>query len=159
DLSYLANLCHECNACYYACQYAPPHEFALNLPQTFAKIRLSTYAKHGWPNFLTGVFRKQASLIAFTSIVFIIVMLLSAQTPVGGSFYSVISHRTMVLAFGAVSLYTFMAFVIAFVDFWRKTSKSRLTSEAFRKMLNDVFRLRNLAGGGDGCTYPDEVSS
>ena len=25
---YLANLCHDCGACLYACQYAPPHEFA-----------------------------------------------------------------------------------------------------------------------------------
>ncbi|MBV8868009.1 MAG: CitB family transcriptional regulator, partial [Acetobacteraceae bacterium] len=23
DLSYLANLCHNCRGCYYACQYAP----------------------------------------------------------------------------------------------------------------------------------------
>ena len=25
DLNYLANLCHDCQECYYACQYAPPH--------------------------------------------------------------------------------------------------------------------------------------
>ena len=25
DLNYLANLCHNCGECYYACQYAPPH--------------------------------------------------------------------------------------------------------------------------------------
>jgi citrate/tricarballylate utilization protein len=31
DLHYLANLCHNCRNCYYACQYAPPHEFDLNL--------------------------------------------------------------------------------------------------------------------------------
>src|SRR6266700_1086223 len=24
DLNYLANLCHNCSECYYACQYAPP---------------------------------------------------------------------------------------------------------------------------------------
>ena len=29
DLVYLANLCFECRACYYACQYAPPHEFGV----------------------------------------------------------------------------------------------------------------------------------
>jgi Fe-S oxidoreductase len=28
DMNYLANLCHNCAECYYACQYAPPHEFA-----------------------------------------------------------------------------------------------------------------------------------
>ena len=30
DVHYLANLCHNCGACLYACQYAPPHEFQLN---------------------------------------------------------------------------------------------------------------------------------
>src|ERR1700736_3722847 len=39
DLSYLANLCHNCRACYYSCQYAPPHEFGLNLPRTLAELR------------------------------------------------------------------------------------------------------------------------
>src|SRR3569832_2469674 len=29
DLNYLAILCHNCGACYSACQYAPPHEFNL----------------------------------------------------------------------------------------------------------------------------------
>ena len=32
DLNYLANLCHNCGACLHACQYAPPHEFAVNVP-------------------------------------------------------------------------------------------------------------------------------
>ena len=34
DLKYLANLCHNCRGCYYACQYAPPHEFNLNVPSS-----------------------------------------------------------------------------------------------------------------------------
>src|SRR5215213_9980646 len=39
DIHYLANLCHNCGACLYACQYAPPHEFAVNFPQAMAKVR------------------------------------------------------------------------------------------------------------------------
>ena len=39
DINYLANLCHNCAECYYACQYAPPHEFAVNVPKVFAEIR------------------------------------------------------------------------------------------------------------------------
>ncbi len=39
DLNYLANLCHDCGECLYSCQYAPPHEFAVNVPQLFAQIR------------------------------------------------------------------------------------------------------------------------
>ena len=39
DLAYLANLCHNCGECLYACQYAPPHEFGINVPRTLAQIR------------------------------------------------------------------------------------------------------------------------
>ena len=43
DIHYLANLCHNCGACLHACQYAPPHEFGINVPRTLAKVRLETY--------------------------------------------------------------------------------------------------------------------
>jgi citrate/tricarballylate utilization protein len=39
DIHYLANLCHNCGACLHACQYAPPHEFAVNVPQAMAQVR------------------------------------------------------------------------------------------------------------------------
>ena len=44
DVNYLANLCHNCGACYHACQYAPPHDFGVNVPQAMAKVRLETYS-------------------------------------------------------------------------------------------------------------------
>ncbi len=39
DVHYLANLCHNCGACLYACQYSPPHEFQLNFPRALAQVR------------------------------------------------------------------------------------------------------------------------
>jgi citrate/tricarballylate utilization protein len=42
DVHYLANLCHNCGACLHACQYAPPHEFMVNVPQAMAKVRVQT---------------------------------------------------------------------------------------------------------------------
>ena len=57
DLSYLANLCHDCAECYYSCQYAPPHELALNLPQTLAEIRRESYRKYAWPDWCAALFR------------------------------------------------------------------------------------------------------
>ena len=44
DAHYLANLCHNCGACLHACQYAPPHEFAVNVPRAMAQVRRETYA-------------------------------------------------------------------------------------------------------------------
>ena len=49
DVHYLANLCHNCGACLHACQYAPPHEFAVNVPQAMAQVRGQTYADYAWP--------------------------------------------------------------------------------------------------------------
>ena len=51
DMNYLANLCHNCAECYYACQYAPPHEFAVNVPRALAGIRTRSYRKYAWPGF------------------------------------------------------------------------------------------------------------
>src|SRR6267143_21467 len=36
DVFYLSNLCHDCRACYYACMFTPPHEFAVNIPKILA---------------------------------------------------------------------------------------------------------------------------
>ena len=49
DIHFLANLCHNCGACLHACQYAPPHEFAVNVPQAMAEVRGQTYVDYAWP--------------------------------------------------------------------------------------------------------------
>src|SRR5258708_7703782 len=49
DVAYLANLCHDCRACYYACMYAPPHEFGVNVPEVLAEVRAETHRVSGWP--------------------------------------------------------------------------------------------------------------
>jgi len=49
DVHYLANLCHNCGNCLHACQYAPPHEFAVNIPRAMAQVRVKTYEEFAWP--------------------------------------------------------------------------------------------------------------
>ena len=60
DVHYLANLCHNCGACLYACQYAPPHEFAAQFP---ARARAGAQArptrKYAWPAFPRARVRAQ----------------------------------------------------------------------------------------------------
>ena len=58
DTAQLANLCHHCGACYHACQYAPPHEFAVNVPLTLAERRAETWAEFAWPGPLSGLFAR-----------------------------------------------------------------------------------------------------
>src|SRR5689334_20606550 len=56
DLRYLANLCHNCGECYTACQYAPPHEFDVDVPTFFARVRVSSYREYAWPRPLSLLF-------------------------------------------------------------------------------------------------------
>jgi citrate/tricarballylate utilization protein len=53
DVTSLANLCHDCRACFYACMYAPPHEFGVNPPAVLGAIRRVSYdayiSRPRWP--------------------------------------------------------------------------------------------------------------
>ena len=61
DLNYLANLCHSCRGCYYACQYAPPHEFGINVPQASSpRSANESYAEYAWPGPLAAAFTAAA---------------------------------------------------------------------------------------------------
>src|SRR5213080_2557722 len=58
DVHFLSNLCHNCGACLHACQYAPPHEFAVNVPRAMAEVRLQTYADYAWPASFGALYRR-----------------------------------------------------------------------------------------------------
>src|SRR5512144_461678 len=64
DTHYLANLCHNCGSCLYACQYAPPHEFAVNVPQAMAKLRVRTYQDYAWPRAFGSLYEKAGLTVA-----------------------------------------------------------------------------------------------
>jgi citrate/tricarballylate utilization protein len=174
DLAYLANLCHDCGSCYYACQYAPPHEFQVNFPKMLADIRMETYRKYAWPGPLAAAFERNgvvASLITVASLALFLcamfflldpIVMLAAHADSAGAFYAVISHRTMAWTFGIVFLFVVTALAAGFVRFWRDTEEkvgALFSPGPLSQSVNDVLRLRYLAGGGDGCTYPDETPS
>src|SRR4029079_12003995 len=97
DLTYLANLCHNCGECLYACQYAPPHEFGINVPRTLAQIRLASYEESCWPGVLSGAFTRQPALTAAALLVGFAMIGLAAWAfssgPAPGDFYQVIPHH------------------------------------------------------------------
>lgn len=174
DLNYLANLCHNCGSCYDACQYAPPHEFALNFPKALAEIRGATYKKYAWPGFLAGLYHRNGlavGLIAAASLAIFLIavtaitgpsVVFSAHSVAAGAFYAVVSHHAMVYTFGAVSLFVLAAFAIGLLGFWRDTGEpyhALLNPAALGRAANDILRLKNLDGGGEGCIYPNEVPS
>ena len=174
DLHYLANLCHHCGSCYDACQYAPPHEFALNFPKALAELRAATYRRYAWPSLLAGLFYRNGLAVgligaASLAIFFIAITLFmgpavvfSAHSVAAGAFYAVVSHHAMVYTFGAVSLCVLTAFTIGLVRFWRDIGEpfgALLNPAALGRAANDIVRLKNLDGGGEGCIYPDRVPS
>jgi citrate/tricarballylate utilization protein len=164
DLEYLANLCHNCAECYYACQYAPPHEFAVNVPKTLAEIRVRSYQRYAWPAPLAAAFRRNGP-IAFLVLVIALAIWIAApngSTASSAQFYEVISHRAMVAVFGGVSIFILIALAVGFARFWREpgsSSESPANLSALKQALNDTFRLTYLHGDGEGCTYPQEQRS
>src|SRR5438132_10396297 len=108
DMNYLANLCHNCGECYYACQYAPPHEFAVNVPKVFAEIRARSYRKYAWPAFWPA----SAKWAAAAGIV-VAGLLAGTRSAAGANFYGVISHERMVATFAAIFAFIIVVHVAA----------------------------------------------
>jgi len=109
DVHYLANLCHNCGACLHACQYAPPHEFAVNVPRAMARLRRDTYAQFAWPAALGALYRRNGlalSLALAASLAFFLALAVTTTGPlwrvVGEDFYAVFPHNLMVALFGPV---------------------------------------------------------
>jgi citrate/tricarballylate utilization protein len=169
DLAYLASLCHNCGECLYACQYAPPHEFGINVPKTLAEIRGHSYEVYCWPPFLSSAFRQHnlltglllaAALTAAMTVVVLIVNDGGFPRPVGaGDFYGVLPHDVMVAFFGVVGLFTVVALWVGVARFWRDVrghaNHSPNTADLARA-LADVLTLRHLHGGGADCTSAEE---
>ena len=124
DLSYLANLCHNCNGCYYACQYAPPHEWGINVPRTLAEVRAESYAEYAWPKPLASMFNRNGTVVSLIAalgiaVVLILSMLLNApgnffgaHDTAAGSFYEVIPLWAMQI----VGIATFGFSLVALCD-------------------------------------------
>ena len=171
DLSYLANLCHDCGECYYACQYAPPHEFNINAPKTFATIRAHTYELYGWPGPLARAFRNNGLVVSILAATVLIGFILAANIAVGsrlwepvrsGNFYQLISHEVMTLTFGAVFGFSVLALAIGFLRFWRDVGEPYsgfAKPAALVRAVKEILRLKDLDNGGVGCAYPGETSS
>src|SRR3982751_1659871 len=85
DLNYLANLCHGCGACYVDCQFAPPHEFDVNVPRVLAQLRTESYEAYAWPRGLAGFFRRNGlwvALLAAASVAAFVIGFVAFNAPV-----------------------------------------------------------------------------
>jgi citrate/tricarballylate utilization protein len=168
DLSYLANLCHGCRGCYYACQYAPPHEWGVNVPATFAVVRNESYEQYAWPPRFAALFQRNGVVVSLAvalgiALVLLIAALLNPQgaltaaRPVEpGSFYTVIPLWAMQFVAIASFAYALVALGMGAANFWRDAGAKRVGLPALAVALWDVLTLRNLGGGGNGCNDNSE---
>src|SRR5882672_5481454 len=170
DLNYLANLCHGCGACYTDCQFSPPHEFNVNVPQTLAIARAESYAAYAWPSAFSGAFARNGlviSLIAALSVaafIFGFAAFHDRQVLFGvhtgpGAFYKLMPHNAMAALFGAALLYSIVALVMGVRAFWRDIGEPvgmKTDAKSLLQAIRDAGELRYLDGGGVGCFNEDD---
>jgi citrate/tricarballylate utilization protein len=172
DVVYLANLCHDCRACFYACMYAPPHEFGVNIPKALAEVREQTYAQYALPRVVSDLSRRNVLLlIAGTFGGLALFAVVAAFSPAGlfaaqtgpGAFYRVIPYLAMMLPALAVSLYVIGVMLAGAYTYWRDIRGARRGRAVWHPALaalGEALGLRYLRGGAaGGCTYPGERAS
>ncbi len=169
DVHYLANLCHNCGACLHACQYAPPHEFAVNVPQTMAKVRLQTYTDFAWPPSLGRLYQRNGLTLALAvagALAFFMMFTLWLKdtlwrVPTPADFYAIFPHNLLVALFAPVFLFAVLALALGVRRFWREVTPGQdaaaaalaaVKTDAAMEATHDVLRLKYLDGGhGEGC--------
>ena len=168
DVGYLANLCHNCRGCYYACQYAPPHEWGVNVPASLAEVRAESYAEYAWPRPLASAFARNGTLLSLAAalgIALVLALSMLANGAAGlfaarGSFYDIIPLWAMQAAGIATLGFSILALAMGARNFWRDAgARGRAGPVAVGVALWDVLTLKNLGGGGNGCNDNSEAFS
>ncbi len=159
-IMHLANLCHNCRGCYYACQYTEPHEFALNLPAALAEVRQQSWQQHAPLAGLARAFQRSgvaialATVVALGSLIFAIDRLGSWR---GDDFYAVLSHDAMVALFVPAFVLPLILVAVSLGRYWRTSGGGPLSVADLRAALQSAARLTDLSGGhGEGCNFEDE---
>jgi citrate/tricarballylate utilization protein len=172
DVSYLSNLCHNCQGCWHDCQYAPPHPFAVNLPATFAELRQRSYADHLWPPALGRVFRASSLAVPATVALALLItfgLVLGTDSSAlrtahagEGAFYRVLPWPAMAGLAGCTFAWAVIAVTLATLRYWHTIAPQATVREIVRALpaaLSDIITLRHLGGGGPGCHDHDERTS
>ncbi|HTH62069.1 MAG TPA: tricarballylate utilization 4Fe-4S protein TcuB [Paraburkholderia sp.] len=168
DVNYLANLCHHCGACYHACQYAPPHEFAVNVPKAMAKVRLETYTEYAWPASFGALYRRNGVTLSVALAAGLALFLLLGTALQGGlsgdvgagNFYAIFPHNLLAAMFGVVFAFAIVALGIGVTRFWCDVAANTGSADvpAVAEAAKHALTLKYLDGGhGDGCNEASDA--
>lgn len=173
DIAYIANICHDCRGCYQACMYAPPHEFAIDIPTILSGVRAETYRRYASPHRAAGLLDRPAAATALGGL-FGLVFVAAVAATAGpatrlmvadaepGSFYRIIPFEAMLVAAGVAAIYALAAWVAGALRFARDAGvslRSFLDMRELAGVAGEALTLRWMRGGGDGCFYPDHERS
>ncbi|KPQ05121.1 MAG: citrate/tricarballylate utilization protein TcuB [Rhodobacteraceae bacterium HLUCCA12] len=159
DITQLANLCHNCRGCYYACQYVPPHEFALNLPAALNDVRQQSWERLARPQAIGRLFHERgvalaAALVAGFAVLFALMAVLQPES--GEGFYAYLSHGVMVVVFTPAFLFPLFAIGVSLRAYWREIGGAPVRFGHLVNAVRSAGRMRNLDGGqGQGCNFED----
>ncbi len=168
DLKYLANLCHGCRGCYYACQYAPPHQWGINVPNTLAVLRNESYEEYAWPPGAGSVFQRNGTIVSLAValglalVLFLSIGINSSDNfwNAHASFYDVFPLWIMQIVGIASFGFALFAMAMGARNFWRDAgAKGGVGPVAIGLALKDMITLKNLGGGGNGCNDNSEAFS
>lgn len=158
DMTQLANLCHNCQGCYHACQYTAPHEFAINLPAALADVRTESWERFAVPS---GVARLVQRHGVWTLVLLLLGLSLALQASAGvagaTNFYGYFSHQLLVALFAPLFLAPLALVALALRRYWAEVGGEPVRWADLASALRAAATLRNLSGGqGQGCQYEDE---
>jgi citrate/tricarballylate utilization protein len=160
DIVQMANLCHNCRGCYYACQYTEPHEFKINIPAVLADIRQDTWQRYATPSALAKLFQKSGVAVALGAVIglALIIWAIRALGAQGGSgFYAVLSHSAMVLVFTPAFVLPLLTVIASVTRYIRDNASQMPQGQDWVAAVRHASTLRDLSGGhGEGCNFEDE---
>ena len=161
DITQLANLCHNCRGCYYACQYTEPHEFAINLPRVLAEVRTDSWQEFAWPKGFARAYDKHGVVIGSVVLACLCILIFLAgslqSAGEGEGFYAYMSHTVMVAIFAPAFVMPLFAVAVSLRRYWRHVGGGALAWASVVRAFKDAASMRNLAGGqGQGCNFEDE---
>jgi citrate/tricarballylate utilization protein len=161
DVIQLANLCHNCRGCYYACQYTEPHEFDLNIPQALAQVRQQSWQDATVPGLFARLFHRHG--LAFVALILIaigfFISIVGASSSSSGNinFYDLISHNSMVAIFALAFMLPLGTIFWSLRRYWKAIGGQTVSLADLRATLSQIANMKDLSGGhGDGCNFEDE---
>jgi citrate/tricarballylate utilization protein len=172
DITQLANLCHDCRACFHACMYAPPHEFAVNPPEILSRVRLASYHRYARPGHRPAWLRGPARLrgggalaTAAIGVTAALVLLIGLTGGINALWshhgpYQVISYPALLVTVLLPCAWSTAVMLRAVARYWHETRgpwPGPADWPALGTALVYAARLRYLRGGE--CSYPGEDPS